>query len=85
MGIPTDLVVRLRDYGNARTFVETGTYYGEATFWAANEFDVVITIERSEVLFESLLDTSVLCAYPNVFPVLGDSSECLSYVVSGLH
>ncbi|MBN8612587.1 MAG: hypothetical protein J0L92_18480 [Deltaproteobacteria bacterium] len=47
MGPPEALVLRLRDASRATTFVETGTFMGNTTQWAASHFRHVVTVELS--------------------------------------
>ena len=41
MGIPREIVLELAQISSASTFVETGTYQGGTTKWAAGQFEVV--------------------------------------------
>ena len=43
--IPKDLVLKFIDFKRIDNFIETGTYKGETSFWAANHFKNVYTIE----------------------------------------
>lgn len=82
MGPPEDVVFFLRDTAKVGCFIETGTYYGETTSWAAQNFSEVITIELSEKYFsqaqERFRDT------PNVEVRFGDSKETLKTLVPQL-
>ena len=44
-GVPKPLTLALRDAGQFSAFVETGTYKGDTTRWAAGEFASVTTLE----------------------------------------
>ncbi len=52
-GIPSEITLELAKLNNATVFVETGTFQGETTRWAANHFDSVFTIERAESIYRS--------------------------------
>ena len=52
MGPPEELVLLIKSNLNVSTFIETGTYQGVTTIWAAEHFEKVITVEQSKVLFE---------------------------------
>src|SRR5262245_17161966 len=71
-GAPEDLIERLRKGRQLDTFIETGTYLGVTTHWAADRFKQVITVEAAHAIYEKL-DKS----RPNIRFVLGDSSELL--------
>ena len=45
MGIPTALVLKLISRSPTPNFVESGTFYGGTTYWAAKHFKRVVTIE----------------------------------------
>ena len=57
------------------TFVETGTYQGDTTLWAAKHFGRVITIEAAESLF--VKSKQKLSRQSNVECLCGDSGELL--------
>ena len=82
MGIPEQLVIALASINNCTAFVETGTFQGATTRWAANHFAIVHTIERSESLY--IVQRETLARLPGVTPHLGDSRTILPGVVSGL-
>ena len=48
MGPPEALILALKPHAGWAEFIETGTFYGETTQWAADHFDRVTTIELSE-------------------------------------
>lgn len=77
-----DLVIALRDNLGLRNFVETGTYLGHGTEWAANNFRSVWTIEAKE---EFQLQAKQRMGTPgNVSFVLGDSAQQLDKICTGL-
>ena len=82
MGIPEQLVIALASINDCTAFVETGTFQGETTRWAANHFATVHTIERAESLYFVQRDS--LARLRGVTPHLGDSREVLPGVVSAL-
>ena len=81
-GIPTDISLQLKSLSGACAFVETGTFEGETTRWAAGHFDKVHTIEVAESLFTQY--SPALNALPGVTCWLGTSSEVLPEVVKQL-
>lgn len=64
MGPPEKLTEYLRRYFGLRNFVETGTFRGNTTVWAAERFAHVYTAERSDIIFQST--SQRLAAYANV-------------------
>lgn len=81
-GAPTPHVLRLAALSGAQTFVETGTFTGQTTRWAADHFARVHTVERSQELFD--LYSPDLSAIANVTPHLGDSRTVLPEIIEGL-
>jgi hypothetical protein len=79
MGIPQDIVISLAKLNNSTTFVETGTFQGETTKWAANYFETVHTIERAEGLHG--LHSKELSQIKGITPHLGDSRKMLPQIV----
>ena len=69
------LVLRLAQDFKINTFVETGTYKGETTFWASEHFDTVITIEAHEPRYKKTL--AAYSDIPNIDFVFGNSGELL--------
>ena len=43
--LPKEIVLEFKEKGNFKNFIETGTYKGGSSFWAARHFDKVHTIE----------------------------------------
>lgn len=76
MGPPEPLVQALQRQFNIRNFVETGTFRGGTTRWAAGQFASVYTIEFSEDRRKDLEKTFE--PYPNVVPLFGDSRSELA-------
>lgn len=63
-------------------FVETGTFEGDSIANVLNEFDQLITIERSEVLWNKVVER--FNNIPKVNAFLGNSPEILERVRDGL-
>lgn len=82
LGVPVEITLELARLAGAKVFVETGTYFGGTTRWAAQHFSYVFTIERSEVLYAQ--ERGVLAQLAGVTPLLGDSRIMLPRVVSTL-
>lgn len=79
--IPLDnFVTFLQKKHNLTTLIETGTYEGSTTAWAAERFDHVITIDiRADYQFS----TKSRCKqYSNIDFILGDSRLVLPKVIS---
>lgn len=76
------LVEELRDRLGIDVLIETGTFEGHSTLWAAERFRLVFTIEidgRAQILARER------CAdHRNVRFLLGDTRICLPFVVSAL-
>lgn len=81
-GAPREFVLELAAAANASVFVETGTFQGGTTRWAAEHFAVVHTIERSETLYERYHADLELNS--NVRTHLGDSAKVLPAIVNSL-
>jgi hypothetical protein len=75
-----DLGLALRDELNITTFIETGTYKGETTVWASENFKRVTTIESHRPYFDSVATMKL----PNVRCIFGDSRVALKIAVSRL-
>jgi len=81
-GIPRDLTLALARAQNCTAFVETGTFRGETTRWAADHFETVDTIELSETLYER--HHRDLEALGHVTTHLGDSAAVLPKILERL-
>ena len=53
-GIPKDFVIKIINSHNFENFVETGTFKGETTIWAAKKFKKVHSIEAYKPLFDEM-------------------------------
>ena len=79
MGVPHDLVLKLKRNFNISTFIESGTYQGQTALWAAQHFEKVYTIEKSIELYER-----VSAQYNNLHNVnflFGDTRAVLKDIV----
>ncbi|MEM8732804.1 MAG: hypothetical protein AAGG44_01185 [Planctomycetota bacterium] len=81
-GIPREIVARLAGVSGAKTFVETGTFQGATTRWAAGVFAEVHTIELARGLFDEY--SPELARIEGVHPHFGDSATKLPEIVSSL-
>ncbi len=81
-GIPKDIVLQLAELSGAAVFVETGTFQGATTRWAAEVFDCVHTIELSRNLYDSY--HAELDALPGVQAHFGDSATVLPQIVENM-
>src|SRR5215204_2842276 len=77
--IPPSLAEMLRQAFDIDEFVETGTYLGDTTAWAAQRFERVLTVEACEPLFQQAMERFV--ATPNVTVRFGDSGAVLKDLV----
>lgn len=81
-GIPQNIALGLIvDYG-LRIFVETGTFEGRTAAWAADNFDLVITIEKNQRWQQYAMEK--YDAFDNIRFLVGDSREELPRVLSRL-
>ena len=80
---PADLVLKLARAHGATAFVETGTFLGATTNWAAQYFSVVHTIEVGVLCY---LDTAMRLQHVrNIAFHLGNSRDALPKIVTMLH
>ncbi len=79
LGIPQQIVIELARLNASTVFVETGTFHGSTTRWAANHFELVHTIERMETLYRE--HCGELSQIKGVIPHLGDSRDILPRIV----
>jgi len=82
-GIPKELVLQLRNIFQIDTFVETGTFKGETSTWAAKNFKNVFTVEYSSLLYETALKN--LSKYQNIKCFFGSSPARLPEILSQLN
>ncbi len=81
-GIPGGIVTALARAAGATVFVETGTFRGATTRWAAGRFADVHTIEREPALHAA--NQPALSGLPGVRAHLGDSRAVLPGIVASL-
>jgi hypothetical protein len=82
-GIPKELVKNLQTIFQIEDFIETGTFKGKTTSWAAKNFKNVFTVEYSKVIFEAAVKS--LSIYPNIRCFFGSSPERLPEILSQLN
>ena len=58
--MPQEIVLSFIQGGKIVNFIETGTFRGGTTFWAAQHFENVYTIEINEEYFKSLINISAV-------------------------
>lgn len=79
LGAPETLALRFRDEYHIEVFIETGTYKGGTTAWAAQHFKRVVSIEAYRPYYEAALRK--FAAAPNVEIVFGNSGDLLGDVL----
>jgi hypothetical protein len=79
MGPPTELILALKHEFSITDFVETGTFQGGTSTWAAYHFDRVTTIENSRVIYEQTVAKHGHIA--NIEFLFGNSRDVLKSVV----
>ena len=82
-GIPKELVLQLREIFQIEVFIETGTFKGDTTSWAAKNFKKVITVEYSSVFYEAALKN--LSKFQNIKCFFGSSPARLPEILSQLN
>lgn len=82
MGVPKKLALKLQAEFDIKNFVETGTWKGGTSFWAASHFQRVVTLEISPEISQRTA-ASPECP-KNIEFLVGDSAKLLASVVSGL-
>jgi len=79
-GIPEQEAKWLREKMALKTVVEGGTHHGGTAQSLSKEFEMVYTIEKSDVMFEIAKDR--LGSLPNIRQLHGDTREHLPKIVS---
>jgi hypothetical protein len=79
---PAELMLRVRDQLGIECFIETGTYRGNTSAWAAAHFPRVVTFERSDQLYRQAVHAHGHTQ--NIDFNLGDSREGLRRLVPSL-
>jgi hypothetical protein len=82
MGVPQELVLSFMKQMSIPAFVETGTFRGGTTFWAANHFKKVITIEINAESSRAVASRPDCPA--NIEFLVGDSAALMTSVVKSL-
>jgi uncharacterized protein DUF268 len=82
MGVPEELVLFMQRAFCLNVFIETGTFKGATSCWAADHFKKVITIELSKELFEETAEK--YRHLQNVDFRYGNSSDELANIVKHL-
>ena len=82
MGVPEELVLFMQRTFNLNVFIETGTFKGVTSCWAAEHFKKVITIELSKELFDEVADKNK--HLQNIQFRCGDSSAELANIIRHL-
>lgn len=82
LSAPTDLILYLQEQYELHTFIETGTFRGGTTVWAASHFEQVITVENSRTIYDQVVDTHGRIA--NIDFRFGHSLDTLSGIVPTL-
>lgn len=77
--IPRELVLSFTQKHPIKYFVETGTFKGDSSIWAAQYFEKVYTIEIDETLHKNASTRSD--APKNITFVLGNSKDQLANIV----
>ncbi len=77
-----DAALALKEKHGLRYFVETGTWKGTTTLWAAQHFEKVWTIEADKGYYERAI--GCLSGVGNIIMVLGDSSSQLAQILRGI-
>jgi hypothetical protein len=80
--IPKDIVQKIFQHKTIDNFIETGTYKGDSSFWAADFFKNVYTIEIDQEI--SKLTSERKDCPENIKFIVGDSREILAEVVKEL-
>ena len=77
--LPKEIVLEFKEKGQLRNFIETGTYKGGSSFWAAQHFDKVYTIEIDPAISK---ETSSRQDCPkNIQFYIGNSKDVLPELV----
>jgi hypothetical protein len=82
LGPPADFISQIAERYGIKNFVETGTYYGKTALWAATIFEQVITVEFSEEIHQSNLETYQ--EHKGICFLFGDSRKHLKEIVPSL-
>jgi len=78
-GPPSELILRLKDVYHIEDFIETGTYRGDTSLWAASHFHRVHTIEYSKEIYEDTV--TKLGNTKKITFLFGDSRLVLQQII----
>ncbi len=73
-------ILKIARRHSCKTFIETGTFYGQMVKYAKNRFDVAVSIEIFETFQRK--NAEIFAKYKNVHILLGDSSKNLPEAIS---
>ncbi len=79
LGVPEQILLELATLNKSEIFIETGTFQGGTTRWAAKHFGNVHTIEKSKKLFERY--SGDLNKIKGIQTHFGDSREVLPQII----
>jgi hypothetical protein len=82
MGVPTALVLGIKQLFNVSCFVETGTFQGGTAYWAGTVFPQVITIEGSKDLHAQAV--TKFASMKNIQFLQGESPAILRQIMPTL-
>jgi hypothetical protein len=82
-GIPQELALRIKEACGSEVFIETGTFKGETTRWAAKNFKQVVTVEIDPEMFSAAAET--FREFGNIDARLGDSRKILTEILPALN
>lgn len=83
MGVPQELILKIKEKSASMDFVETGTFRGGTCFWAAKHFSNVYTIEINERISK---ETASRPDCPsNIQFLIGDSKNILPRITKKLN
>ncbi|RFM26491.1 class I SAM-dependent methyltransferase [Deminuibacter soli] len=80
--MPREIVLQFKDKGNIRNFIETGTYQGGTSFWAARHFEQVATVEIDPAISKATASKPDCPA--NIRFYVGNSKDVLPEMVKPL-
>ena len=78
-GLPKQQVEYLRSVMDLKIFVEGGTYYGQTAFDQSRLFEIIYTIEKSDIMFEKA--KIKLDGILNIKQLKGDTREHLPKIL----
>jgi rRNA maturation protein Rpf1 len=81
-GVPHELLIELGRQFKITNFVETGTFQGNTAYWASRNFENVITVEFSEVIYKQV--TEKYRDVSNIKFCFGHSTAQLAEIVPSL-